>query len=300
MTGRSTITPQPTACNCRRRLADQEKLIVALGGSVGVEEAARLHQQSTGVQVVIANLGGDESLPTHWYGYDGVDWLVISTGQPDRLQAMFDTAARRAALKEWIENGGKLLFTAGTEAPAVFAQDAPLAQFAPGRFVETSTLRRTTDLESFVGGSRKVRQPPGGLTLSVPRFEEIIGRIEVADGNQPLVIRSPRRFGEVVCVAVDLDRRPFPEWEGRGSLIARLIGLSEPGTNAGAAQNNAAGNAGPRRMQDLVDRMRGGLNEFVGVTPISFAVVAALDPGLHRADRAGRLLSGESLLSAWS
>ena len=107
-------------------LADQEKLIVALGGSVGVEEAVRLHQQSTGVQVVIANLGGDESLPTHWYGYDGVDWLVISTGQPDRLQAMFDTAARRAALKEWIENGGKLLFTAGTEGAAVFAQDAPL------------------------------------------------------------------------------------------------------------------------------------------------------------------------------
>ncbi|MES1213677.1 MAG: hypothetical protein ABUL64_03745, partial [Singulisphaera sp.] len=258
-------------------LDDQEKLIVTVGTSVGIEEAARNHQQATGRQVAVANLGSKESLPTQWYGYDGVDWLIISTSEPDLLSTLFDTEARRGALKEWIEQGGRLLFTAGSEAPAALAADAPLARFAPGRFAETTTLRRTTDLESYVGGSRKVRVPTGSLSLSVPRLEEVIGRVEISDGNLPLVVRSMRRFGQVVFVAVDLDRRPFVDWEGRAILLARLLGLTEPGTGAGATnQQTAVLPYSSRRVPDLFERMRRGLNEFVGVTPISFALVAAM------------------------
>src|SRR6185437_15829703 len=110
------------------------------------------------------------------------------------------------------------------------------------------------------GGSRKVRATAGGLTLSVPRLEEIKGRIEVADGNLPLIVRSPRRFGEIDFVAVDLDRPPFADWEGRTILVSRLLGLSEQASLASAGPNNpAVGNMYPARAQDLVDRMRSGL-----------------------------------------
>jgi hypothetical protein len=258
-------------------LGDQEKLIVTLGASVGVEEAARLHVQSSGVQVAIANLASDESLPTQWYGYDAVDWVVISTGDPDRLRAMLDSDTRRTALEEWVALGGRLLVCAGTAAPTVLGDGFPLAAFAPGKIVETTTLRRTVDLENFVGGSRKVRGAQAGLVLSVPRLAEVQGRIEVADGNLPLVVRTQRQFGQVVFVAVDLDRRPFLDWEGRGNLIARLLGLSEPGSGLSATGNNqTASMLGTRRTPDLLDQMCQGLSKFTGVTPISFALVAAM------------------------
>ena len=78
----------------------------------------------------------------------------------------------------------------------------------------------------------------GELALSIPKLEDVEGKIEVADGNRPLIVRTPRRFGQVMFVAVDLDRRPFIDWEGRGTLVARLLGLSEPGTNADRAEQS--------------------------------------------------------------
>jgi hypothetical protein len=259
-------------------LQADERLIVTLGASIGVEDAARLHQQATGRQTAIAHLNDVNELPTEWYGYDGVDWLVVSTGQPELFSAMIETGARRAALGEWVELGGCLLLTVGAQAQAVLAPDAPLANFAPGRLGEPATLRRTTDLESYVGGSRKVRTGQDGeLALSIPKLEDVVGRIEVADGNRPLIVRSPRRFGQVVFVAVDLDRRPFIDWEGRGTLVTRLLGLAEPGTNEIAAQNKAANPFGRQRNGvDLLADLRSGIENFKGVTPISFALVAAL------------------------
>jgi len=128
-----------------------------------------------------------------------------------------------------------------------------------------------------VGGSRKVRPGQDGeLALPVPRLENVFGKIEVADGNLPLIVRTPRRFGQVVFVGVDLDRRPFPDWEGRGPLVARLLGLSEPGTSDAAAKNNAGRPRGAGYSWDLLGQMRSGLDNFTGVTPISFAVVAAM------------------------
>jgi hypothetical protein len=269
--------PRPDGLGLPAPLGDQEKLIVTLGASVGVEEAARLHVQSTGVQVAIANLPNDERLPTQWYGYDSVDWVVISTGEPDRVRAMLETDTRRKALAEWVALGGRLLICAGAEASTVLAADFPLADFAPGKIVETTTLRRTVDLENFVGGSRKVRGAQGGLALSVPRLTEVQGRIEVADGNLPLVVRTQRQFGQVVFVAVDLDRRPFPDWEGRGNLMARLLGLSEPGSGLGTTgSNQTTAMLGARRTPDVLDQMCQGLSKFAGVTPISFALVAAM------------------------
>jgi len=270
--------PNPDRLLLPTPLPSSERMIVTVGGAVGVDEAVRLHQQATGITITVAALADADRLPTEWYGYDGVDWLVISTSHPDQLKALFDTGARRAALVEWVERGGRLLFTVGAEAPTVLAPDAALTALAPGRAGEIATLRRATDLEGYVGGARKVRGAQGaGLSLSVPRLQDVVGKIEVADGNLPLVVRAPRRFGQVVFVAVDLDQRPFSDWDGRGILVARLLGLSEPGNSGAAGQNNPAGaNITYSPHSDLLDSLRRGLGNFTDVTPISFALVAAL------------------------
>jgi hypothetical protein len=90
------------------------------------------------------------------------------------------------------------------------------------------------------------------------------------------VVRSARRFGQILFVAVDLDRRPLTEWEGRGTFVARLMDFSEPGATDPAAQNNPNAAFARSGGWDLVSALRTGLDNFRGVTPISFAVVAAL------------------------
>ncbi|MBI2824827.1 MAG: hypothetical protein HYX69_09090 [Planctomycetia bacterium] len=256
----------------------EQPLIVTLGSSIGVEEAIRLHQYPNQQPIEVVHLGDVSQLPTEWYGYDGVDALIISTSQPEMFAKLLDTGARVAALAEWIEQGGKLVLVAGASAPTVLAPDAPLARFAPGRFVEVTTLRKTTGLEGYIGGARKVRPTGRELTLSVPRLEKVDGKVEIAEGDLPMVVRSPRRFGEIVFVAVDLDQQPFVDWDGRGPLVNRLLGFPEPtSTNA----NNQPGvmvtpRAFARGSADLANQLRLGLDNFRNVTTISFAVVALL------------------------
>ena len=128
-----------------------------------------------------------------------------------------------------------------------------------------------------MGGSKKVPQSADReLALPVPKLEDVVGKVDIADGNLPLVVRSARRFGQIVFVGVDLDRRPLSEWEGRGTLVARLLDLNEPGATDPAAQNNPNVAFTRSNSWDLVSGLRSGLDNFRGVTPISFAVVAAL------------------------
>jgi len=251
-----------------------ERLIVAIGPSLGVEQAAVLHQSSGSEAITVAQIGDVALLPTEWYGYDGVDTVVITTSTPEIFTKLLDTGARVAALEKWIELGGKLVLAVGSQGPTVLAPDSVLARFAPGSFLEPTTLKQTVALENYVGGGRKIPRPAGrDLALSVPRLKNIEGVTIVAEADLPLVVRTPRHFGQITFVAVDLDRQPFIEWEGRGLMASRLLGLPDPSTTP---DPNNVMNARNRWMPDLASQMQSGLDTFTGVTRIPFALVALL------------------------
>ncbi|HEY2837634.1 MAG TPA: hypothetical protein VGJ26_00685 [Pirellulales bacterium] len=252
-----------------------ERLVLSIGPSLGVEQAAVLHQTSGGEAISVAQIDDVAILPTEWYGYDGVDTVVITTSSPEMFTKLLDTGARVAALERWIEQGGKLVLAVGSQAPAVLAPDAVLARFAPGRFVEPTTLKRTVALENYVGGGRKVPRPQGrDLALPVPKLESVEGVTVIAEADLPLVVKTPRRFGQITFVAVDLDRQPFIDWDGRGLMASRLLGLPDPSTSTDPNNINNMGNR--RWMQDLAGQMQSGLDQFAGVTRIPFALVALL------------------------
>jgi len=251
-----------------------ERLVLTIGASLGVEQASQLHQTSGGETISVAQISDVSTLPTEWYGYDGVDAIVITTGAPEMFTKLLDTGARVAALERWIELGGKLVLAVGSQAPVVLAPDAVLARFAPGRFVEPTTLKRTIALESYVGGGKKIPRPGGReLSLSVPRLDDVQGVTLVAEADLPLVVRTPRKFGQITFVALDLDRPPFIDWEARGLMASRLLGLPDP---AIANQANAGMNYRGRWSQDIASQMQSGLDQFAGVTRIPFAFVALL------------------------
>src|SRR5262249_31200724 len=74
-------------------------------------------------------------LPTRWYGYDGVDVLMIATSHPDAVRALRPDSAQFQALDEWVRQGGRLLLSVGSEAEGVLGAKDALAQLAPGTLV---------------------------------------------------------------------------------------------------------------------------------------------------------------------
>ena len=80
-------------------LADQEKLIVALGARWASKKPRDCTCRAQAFRSRSRTWPATKHLPTQWYGYDGVDWVVISTGQPERLRSMLDSGSAPPALE---------------------------------------------------------------------------------------------------------------------------------------------------------------------------------------------------------
>jgi hypothetical protein len=80
-------------------------------------------------------------------------------------------------------------------------------------------------------------------------------------------------FGQVVFVAVDLEAPPLREWQSRPRLVARL--LEQNATPQDEAIQDI-GQVAHEGYDDLVGQLRAALDQFHGVTRVSFTAVATL------------------------
>ncbi|HEY1784169.1 MAG TPA: hypothetical protein VGG30_01425 [Pirellulales bacterium] len=226
----------------------------------------------------VARLAGVAPLPTQWYGYEGVDLVVLSTSEPAIYGQPF--GERLEALARWVQMGGRLLLPVGLTGAEVLAPDAPLARFAPGKFAEMIPLRQTGVLETYAGTSEPLDRATGAgaFRLDVPKLVDVRGQIEAYEGNHPrdlpLVVRSPFGLGEVIFVGLDLDRPPFTNWRGRGNLIGRLLDRQAAADEA--ADKRVLGHVTELGYTDLIGQLHMALSQFAGVQLVPFAVVATL------------------------
>jgi len=205
---------------------------------------------------------------------------VMTTSQPDVYRQLTAGSARLKALEDWIERGGRLILCVGQSAEEVLAPGSPLAGLAPGKLDGRVKLHQTTALETMAEtGERLDLGTKDGRPgfLDVPRLIEIKGKIEAYEGvrrtDLPLVIRTPRGFGEIVFVAVDLDRPPLSTWNGRQQLWAKLLGRVKPPTlKDEEADQIVAARSG---YTDLAGQLHTGLEQFSGVS-VPFSLVVCL------------------------
>ncbi len=107
---------------------ESQPLIVAVGPStLGIEDSPRIKEMDLEHRPVVARLDGVEQLPTHWYGYEGVDTLILSTSQAEPYRKLTPDSARLEALDEWIRMGGRMVLCVGSQADEVLAK-----RFGPG------------------------------------------------------------------------------------------------------------------------------------------------------------------------
>ena len=265
-------------------LTEGARLVAAIGPSVGVDEAATLlreHETASALETAQVSVA---DLPTRWFGYEGIDTLVLSTSQPEVYRQLVPGDARHQALLRWVEMGGHVVLFIGANAPEVLAPDAPLAALAPGSFVEQVSHQGfdAAEIGAALEAYSETNVPIPGLAVAdatetgfeMPRLEGYAGAVELAHDELPLVIHEPRGMGVVTFVAMDFDRLPIAGWKSRGHVLTRLLAIEIP-TEDDLTEDQQVGFMVYGAV-DLVSLLRSGLEQFEGVRLIPFWVVALL------------------------
>ncbi len=249
----------------------QDLYLVVGSAGVGLDEAVERIRREAGFRAAVVHLDGIEQLPTRWFGYEGVDGIVLATSRPEVYRPLVPGSARWKALEAWLATGGHVVLSAGSQAAEVLAPDAALSGIVPGRLDEVIPLRQTDALESYAGGTAAIPLGTGEADLIIARLTDVEGRVVVEQAGVPLVIRRTVGFGQVVFVACDLERAPISRWEDRGRFVTRLLDM-----DGGGEEHLEVGAIMRYGYVDLAGQLRSAMDRFRGVRMIPFSLVMGL------------------------
>jgi len=253
------------------------QFIVELGASIGYPEMVRRQNLNEAERTSVVTIETPQPLPDEWYGYDGVDTVVI-VGAAAAEKSLLSAPAIDA-LEQWVQQGGELVVCCGGKAEQILGANKPLSRFAPGELSGVINLpaARFGPIENFAGAE----QPLESTSIRVPQWKNVAPdhRIELSGAARaedlPLVIRWPFGFGQVTFVGLDLDRPPFAQWPSRAKFLEKLVGKRAlmGGRSAGS---RAAGQGKQLGYIDLAGQLRGALDQFEDVHLVPFWAVAIL------------------------
>jgi hypothetical protein len=262
-------------------LAATSELIVSLGtAKYGLREAFS-DRSATGGRAgrQVIELTDVRALPAQWFGYDGVDVLLLPAGDGQFCRELAADRARMAALERWVELGGRLIVMCdGTNAAAMLGANGPLATLVPGKFAEAGRIPETGVLEHYAAVSQNAaaaiaQQPP----IRIPRLTNVTGIVELISGRQqtdpPLIVRAARGFGEITFLGVELSSPPLSTWSGRTQFLRALL---RPYVGEAVADDSSQ-----KLMNTGVGDLSGALRQQMGrrfsnVVTLGFPAIAAL------------------------
>jgi hypothetical protein len=265
-------------------LDPQQTALLALGNPRGVTEVplpiADPSPTSTNVQeqpiVVLAPGALPHGIPGRWYGYDGIDAVVLDTNDDLTMQAL---NTRGEALRQWVQHGGHLVVAIGGKWQA--ANDSFLKEMLPARGAGRIKIGDTGALESFAGPNSKPLVPAGGPGMEVTKLELVEARSPHALDNTaatPVVVRGAYGFGRVTVVGLDVDQRPFLDWASKRDFWIRALDLrlnaDEMTAGAGPMSGMARGRFFQSNASDISTTLHQSLEQFPGVKLVPFGWVA--------------------------
>jgi hypothetical protein len=255
------------------------RLLLQFGPALGLGDLVRGGQsQNEFTKTRITRLENAAALPTRWFGYEGVDMVLLSTSQVELYRPLLQNPARVEALQQWVMRGGRLVIFCGQEAEELLGEGGVLAELTPGDFERMVPLRQSLPLESFSGSDEPIT-PDRRLDLQVPKLTNIVGTVLAHAGREktdlPLVIRSRLGFGEVVFLGLDFERPPLRDWGGRTAFLRQALDWSSE-EQADQPEQTYGG----IESEDMTGKLRAALDgKFTGVTTVPFALVATLVVG---------------------
>jgi hypothetical protein len=218
-------------------------------------------------------------LPDRWFGYEGVDIVLLTTANDDFVQQLLDMSKEgRDALLEWVRRGGRLVLSVGRNQSKVarWLDRVPLVDAA---LKSTIKRRSLPTLQLWGVAEQQPKQPLRQVEIAVVQpGRDTHGLVweDAEDGDRekrPILLQSSCGLGRVVLVAFDLDAPPFSTWEGQAGFWKRLHGEITPHlSSANPDQPSGAWGQGGELGMDL----KRGLEGFEEVPVISFGWVALL------------------------
>ena len=249
------------------------ELIVQFGASIGLTEMFRRLELPEVERADVVTIDRPQPLPGCWYGYEGVDVVVIA-GASTVEKSLLDSQTA-VALNQWVLRGGTLVVACAENAEEVFGAESPLRQFAPGKLAGMANLTglQLGPIESFAHGEERL----DANSLRVPQWKNLAANslVKLRSSDVPLVMQTPRGFGQLIYVALDLDKPPLAQWLGRNRFLEHLLDRrAQPGGHSGVDEGPQQGSR--LGFVDLTGQLRGALDQFDGVQIIPFWLVAML------------------------
>jgi hypothetical protein len=253
-----------------------QELLVYYGDVGGVFEIKDLIKTAfLSRQPTTARLRSEKDFPTQWYGYGGVDYLLIGTGDEklfDRLDPQ-----RLSALRTWVRQGGRLVVSVGKNWQIV--RDSVLGPMLPAKLVgideiDPSKTGMNVAFEHFADRKAPMEMRPGTKIQSV-RLEKLHtpGKVSFQHAGRPLVYTAAYGLGQVTLVAFDVGEQPFRDWKGASRFWINLLKLRMPTDAEMNQQQNFGGYGGDYdESQEINNRME----DFPDVTVVPFHWVALL------------------------
>ena len=150
-------------------------------------------------------------LPETWYGYEGVELLVIS---PAMLAALKEQQFQ--ALADWLAGGGNLVIAGGLNYGALLEHRT--RQLLPIKILGTRAISAIPALQTFGGHALQSAAPFLVLHSQIEQAEVL-----VQEQDLPMVTAKPVGDGKIFWLAFDIQAAPFSRWEHRRAFWQHLF-----------------------------------------------------------------------------
>jgi len=249
--------------------------VLTAGADVGVERASVFVARVRGERLISSQLLETNQFPDRWYGYEGVDVLLVTTGELSPLEQLGDD--QYAALLEWLRLGGRLVYSAGKRAEEIFQEGNHFYPLRPGEFQELDVYWKATGLENYARAADRLNSNDEA-PLAV--FREVRGTVLSYEGagganDRPLLMQFAFGLGEVTFFALDFERDPVARWSARPGLLAHLLQTRSDEEDSAISQGEL-GQVTHVGYEDISGQLRAALDQYSRVTLVHFAWIAGL------------------------
>lgn len=246
--------------------------VVTLGESLGLEQIGSSSLLRTTGTLAVSRLEDPRELPSHWLGYDGVDWVVVSA-QSREIAAGLETQQQQAIL-DWVRAGGKMFVSLGAEGSELLSRAPWLAAALGAEGVGDQVLAQPAAIESFILARTPIEEFPATNLRMDAASRVLLSGKTTRQGEITLLAARSLGFGQIVVFAGGLAETPLALWKQREDLLEKML----PGLllRGGESRKGGANLRGDLRYGDLAGQLRGTLDQFSTTGQVPFSAVAAL------------------------
>ena len=152
-------------------------------------------------------------LPEAWYGYDGVEMLIMQASVWKNLRQR-----QLIALNEWVKSGGYLITGGGLNYGSLLNEKG--RRLISVNILGFKRIFELNSLEKFCGQRLTSSDP---FLVVKAEIEESVTLIE--EDDIPIIIQKGVGLGKVIFLAFDYQSSPFTEWTGKNLFWNRILSL---------------------------------------------------------------------------